>query len=481
MTFPPRRLTLQLAFVAACSLLPHLKGLTAPLLDYHHHRQINTALIARNYWRDSLPFHKPRVDWQGPDERHGATELPVYMWLYGKLWPVGGLGELWGRLLSVVASLATALLLFFFFRRELGAETAFYGACLFGLVPLEIYFGRTVQPEATALLALVASLYLWDDSLKPGRPWGAWLGATLCAAIAVGSKLPYAHLFIPLAALTWRRLGRKALLDARTWAAGLAAAGIVVAWYLWARAGSYVVPTRSGDYVGLLAYDRLPYFIQFQLLSRFPELVVTYGGLPLFFYGAYAVVYKKRDPFWIAWVGGVFLHLFAMGGYSHYHEYTALPLVPAAAGLMGEGLRLLREKAARRAWALAGLALLVAAVPIHAALRIPHWYKQGFVFARGAADAARAVSAPGDLFYTNCAAPSLLLYHLNRRGWSDELDQHPDLAEERLAEAAKRGAKFLATPKSGLFAEPDGRLWRKFTARGKKPLWDDGQLAVFPL
>ena len=101
-----------LVFVAALSILVHSKGLRAPLLDYHFHREVNTASIARNYWRESRPFHKPRIDWNGPSDRMAATELPVYMWLYGKLWPVGGLGEGWGRLISAAASLLTALLLF---------------------------------------------------------------------------------------------------------------------------------------------------------------------------------------------------------------------------------------------------------------------------------------------------------------------------------------------------------------------------------
>jgi hypothetical protein len=193
-----------LAIVAFFSLLVHAKGLTAPLLDYHYHRQVNTASIARRYWRAATPIQQPRIDWDGASDRLAATELPVYMWVYGKLWPVAGLGEKWGRVLSVIASLLTALLLFLLFERELGREAALWGASIFSLLPVEIYFGRTVQPEATALLALTSSLFFWSRALEAERPWGAWAAAVLCAFIAVGLKLPYAHLLIPLAGLTWR-------------------------------------------------------------------------------------------------------------------------------------------------------------------------------------------------------------------------------------------------------------------------------------
>ena len=45
-----------MAIVGALSILFHLRGLAAPLLDYHFHRQVNTASIARNYWREARVF-----------------------------------------------------------------------------------------------------------------------------------------------------------------------------------------------------------------------------------------------------------------------------------------------------------------------------------------------------------------------------------------------------------------------------------------
>ncbi|UPT73695.1 MAG: hypothetical protein M0D55_17875 [Elusimicrobiota bacterium] len=284
--------------------------------------------------------------------------------------------------------------------------------------------------------------------------------------------------------MTWRRLGKKTLTDGRLYAAGLLSMGAVIAWYAWARTGLYVVPTRAGEYSNLLAWSRLPYFIQFQLLSRWPEVVMTYGGTALFFVGAKDVLWKQREVFWLAWFGGVAVHLFAMGGYSHYHEYTALPLAPVAAGLIGVGIARLREKASalpkpKRSLAYAGLAFLVLSIPAHAAGRIGHWYKQGFDFTSRAGEAAAAVSGPDDLFYTNCQASSVLLYYLDRRGWSDELDVQPDLAGGLVDRAAAKGARFIASEKRGLFAE-GGAMWKRFRAKGA-PVWDDGKLVIFPL
>lgn len=474
------------AALAALSLAAHLKGLTAPLLDYHFHRQVNTAAIARNYWRESRPLLKPRIDWAGPEDRLAATEFPVEMWLHGRLWGLFGLGESWGRILSVLASALTALMLFLLLEREFGTESAFYGAALFCVIPVEVYFGRTVQPEAAALLGFVSALYFWELSLDPGRPVLAWLAAVACASLSIGLKLPYAHAVVPLFGLTWRRLGAGAWKDARMWAAGLAAAAPVAAWFLYASRGVYVVPTHIGEFETLFYYERTLYHLKFLVLSRLPELMATYGGLVFLFFGGREVLWRRRDAFWLAWTAGSFVHLIALGRYGHVHEYTCLPLATAVAGLMGEGLRIMAERARAlpppaRGRAAALAALLALTVPVHSALRIRHWYRQGFECYARAGEAAAKVSAPGDLFFTNCMAPSVLLYYLDRRGWSEELGLYPlERARQLVEERRRDGARFLASEKSGLFAEPDGALWKELRAQGA-PLWDDGRMVVFAL
>ncbi|UPT72502.1 MAG: glycosyltransferase family 39 protein [Elusimicrobiota bacterium] len=466
-----------LAAVAGLSVLVHLVGLGAPSLDYHHHRQVNTASIARNYAREDRPVHRPRVDWEGPEDRLAATELPLYMYALGKLWPLFGLGETWGRVLSLLASLLTALLLFLIFERELGREPAFYGALLFSVSPLEIYFGRTVQPEATALLGLVAALYFWDLSLEKRRPWWAVAVAAAAAFVSVGHKLPYAHVFIPLLALTWRRLGGRTWADVRMWAAGLVSMGLVLAWYRWASTGVYVVPTRSAEFASLFDYGRTLYFAQFLLASRFIELVTTYGGLVLFLVGARRLFVGQRDPFWLAWFFGALAHLLALGDYAHAHDYTALPLVPVAAGIMGAGAAGLR--ASKMEWARAAAVLLMLAVPVHSALRIRHWYRQGLDYLARAGEAANAVSLEDDLFVACGAAPSVLLYRLDRRGWWRPLELEGEGGWPVLEEKRRAGARFLACEKTGAMAD-GGALSRRLRAKAE-PVWDDGRLVIYPL
>ncbi len=475
-----------LTLIVAASLLSHLKGITAPLLDYHYHRQCNTAAIARNYHAHGLSFLEPRIDWAGAYQGRAATEFPLFMWLAGLLWPLLGLSELWGRLLAAGFSALTAAYLFRFLEEDLGREAAFYAGVLFSCIPLEVYFGRTVQPEALALFATVAAFFHWDRAFRPGRSWGHWLAAVALAFLAVAHKLPYAYLLLPLAHLAWLRLGRPALSDARC-LLGLALIPLGVAgWYLYASGGgAYVVPTRPDEFLKMLDYRRLPYFVQFQAFSRFPELATTYGGLVLLAFGARELVFRRGLAFYAVWFLSVWATLIAGGGYTFHHEYTSLPLAPINAAFMGLGLKLLlgRARASHReirSWALAGVFLLALAVPVHAALRIRHWYHQSYPFLRGAARAADAVSGRDDLFLANERAASVFLFYLDRRGWAWDLAEAGEARLPEVEEKIAQGARFFATQKAGPFKDEDGVYARWFYSRFPV-VYDEGGLLIFKL
>lgn len=481
-----RSRALCLAFVAAVSAAMHLKGITSPLLDYHYHRQCNTATIARNFHDNGLRLLQPQIDWDGPNRGRAATEFPLFMWLVGLLWPLAGLAELWGRVLAAAFSALTAVYLFLLVEGDLGREAALYSGTLFSFLPLEIYFGRTVQPEALALCATIAVLYHWRRALGPGRPWGHWAAATLAAFLAVSLKLPYVYLFAPMAWLAWERLGRAAWRDGRSWAGLLVPAGGVFAWYRYASsAGGYVVPTQAGAFYNLLDYGRLAYYVKFQFFSRFPELAATHMGLIPLLAGAFVLLRRERRMFYAVWFLSVAATLVAYGGYSFWHEYTSLPFVPVNAAFMGAGLRFLRDKAAglpprKRSWAWAGLALLVGSMPVYSAVRIRHWYRLNHPFLTQAAQVADRVSAPDDLFVCNERAPSVFLFHLRRRGWGVYFGDAGPKAVALVERGRQDGARFFATEKSGWFQDRDGEVARWFYARFPV-VYDEGGLLIFRL
>lgn len=474
--------------ILALSLLAHVWGIGSPVLDYHAHRQANTASIARNFHRYDRPPHRPRVDWLGGGPERAATELPLYMWLVGLLWPVFGLAELWGRLLSVAASAATALLLFAALERKPGGvgwfETrpAWLAALAFAVLPIEVYFGRTVQPEAFALMSSVAAVWALDRHLaaQGARAWLWWGLAVLAAGSAIGHKLPYAYLLGVLACLALARRGRAALLDPKLWAVPVLVAGIVFGWYRYAAAGIYVVPTTkdTAQFWQLLDYARAPYYACFQVFSRLPELALTYPGAVLLALGIREAVFVRRLWFLAGWWACVLLGLLAGGGYVHDHDYTALPWAPINAAFIGIGAWRLWESSSggRRAFALA----LGLGMPLHAALRINHWYRLSRPEIMAAAPAAAAVSRPDDLFLCNERASSLLLFYIDRKGWSWDLAELGEPGLERVQEVVRAGARFFMTYKDGIFLDRSHPVAGWFFAR-YPVAYEDDRFLIFRL
>ncbi|MCX5797141.1 MAG: glycosyltransferase family 39 protein [Elusimicrobia bacterium] len=473
---------LGLALVAALSVVMHLKGISSPLADVHYWRQSYTATLARNFHENGMRLLCPQIDWAGPYRGLAATEFPLFSWLTALLWPLAGLGELWGRLLATAFSALTAVYLFLLLEEDLGREAALYAGILFSFLPIEIFFGRTVQPEAMALCATVAAFYHWRLALGPARPWAHWAAATLAAFLAVSLKLPYVYLFAPLAWLSWERLGRSFWRDLRGWAAfGLALAG-TAAWYKHASTGTFVIPSKPGEFGALLNYKL--HYIPRQFISRFPELCATHLGLlPL---AAGAVLFMRRRLFFYeAWFAAFGLSLVAGGSYTFDHEYTSLPWAPVNAAFMGAGLLLLREKASAlrprpKAWALAGLALLVAGMPVYSVLRIRRWYSIGSPALVRAAAAADRVSAPDDLFLCNSVHLPLFLFYLHRRGWGVGIEGDPAAAWAELDRRIAAGARFFFAPKSGPFQDREGETARRFYARFPVAYDQDG-LLIFRL
>lgn len=477
-----RNRALVLAVVFGASVLVHLKGIASPPLDYHYHRQCNTAAIARNYHENGLRFLCPQIDWEGGYRGCSATEFPLYMWLIGLFWSLAGLGDLWGRVLAVLFSALTAVYLLKLLESCMEEEAAFYGAVLFSFIPLEIYFGRTIQPEALSLLGAVAGIYHWKESVRPDRPWGHWLAAVVWSFLSIGHKLPYIYMLIPMAGLSVLALRWGMAKDLRTWLGPTLILGGVFAWYKYASAGKYVVPTNTNEFVSLLQYGRLPYYVQFQFLSRFPELAATYGGVVLGFFGARELVWRRQRHFFAVWFLGIAAHIVAGGYYMHQHEYTSLPFAPVNAAFMGLGLLLLKRAALARGtrWAAAGVALLALSVPVHAALRIKHWYKVGYPFLAHAREAADRVSRPDDLFLCNERGSSVYLYYLKRRGWSWELSE---AGEKRIGEVEGKiaaGAKYYMTDKKLYFQDRQSFYAKWFFSRFPV-IYDDNGIMIFRL
>src|SRR5690349_11333718 len=96
---------LALVLILALGAALRLYHVTAPFLDAHAWRQLDTAAMARNFYDGPFFPLDPRVDWGG---RSGylEAEFPLIPAIIAVLYRLFGLHEILGRLVIIASSLA---------------------------------------------------------------------------------------------------------------------------------------------------------------------------------------------------------------------------------------------------------------------------------------------------------------------------------------------------------------------------------------
>lgn len=111
---------------------------------------------------------------------HHPTLLPV---LVTASFALFGESEAAARLVPVLASLASVVVLALLLRRIAGPRAALFGAAFFALVPMELHYGDMVDFEPVLtfwMLSLLACLWKWQATRQPRWAIGSTLFAALC-------------------------------------------------------------------------------------------------------------------------------------------------------------------------------------------------------------------------------------------------------------------------------------------------------------
>lgn len=433
-----------------------LVQIQAPILGIHSWRQADTAAMARNFAEQGMRFWLPQIDWGGAGSGVVEAEFPLYPYGVALLYRLFGVHEWLARGLSVVCSLLTILLVIRIGRRLLGARAGWWGGIFYAVLPIPVFYGRTVQPEA--LLMLLAALALerflvWLDGGERSALLESWLA--FCGASLV-KVLPFLWLGAPLLWL-WARGRRQgewlqALRRPGVWLYPLGAAAVTALWYWHAR--------QLGDSSGLSFgfwggqanrytwSDLLGFSYWGDLALRVAVRNLAVLGVPLLILGLLPPrpgSGDRVDP--LVRVLPLGLVAVVVAGAlapetTAVHEYYQLPLMLFACPLMGQGWVRLRSGAIgwrRRAWALLSLLVLVSLT----ILGVDYWSRER-IAGSAAWDLAQLIQArtPAQARVVVMSGPDpTVLYLANRKGW---LTSPEPLSEQDAATWRRKGAQAVA-------------------------------------
>src|SRR6185436_16202090 len=354
-----RRSTLRpdiaLVLILLFGLALRLQYLDLPMAEAHRWRSITNADIARNFAERSMNLFYPQVNWGGGDQPYVGMEFPLMHWILAVAYKVFGVHEIFGRLVSIVFSVATIWAVFALGARLFGVAAGRAGAFLMAISPSAVFFGRFFISDTPMLFFSVVAVLAWVVYLETGATAAAVAG-TVSAALAFLDKLPAVLILVPIAWATWEARRWSALTDRRLVLGVFASLAATALWYwhadvlfhrtglgvaIWHPAGMYALPiaVAAGPSAGVynvanFTLLRSPGFYT-QLINRIWILHLTPAGFTLALVGCLAAWRRPRRHLVDVWMAIVVLYILMTAEGNLNHEYYQLPLLPPAALFFG--------------------------------------------------------------------------------------------------------------------------------------------------
>lgn len=448
-------------FLLAFGLIIRCYDLTGPLVDTHSWRQTQTAMLARNLYRNHFNILLPEIDWAADTSGYMESEFQLYTLVVALGYALFGVQEWVGRLVAALCFMGAAWFFWLFCQRYQSPEGALLSLLFLLVSPLGLFFSRAFMPESAMLFFMMGGFYLFLRLLEEERPLYLF-GAFFFLACMLLVKVPTLFMAVPLAGAVALHHGPRALFSVRMIAFGLLVLLPPLLWYAYGyqlgqRTGLTIDIWRVGqDKWGSLAvwtnadfYAQLLLRLLFHLLTP-PVALAALIGLCLPAQGT-----GEKLSFYF--LGGVVLYCFVVAKGNWVHNYYQTPFLFPLSYFAGRGLEsilsLWQQKGGGYACFVSGfLALLTFFVwqPL------PQFYRKQVHFLQAAEMVRRHVPEGAPILTVDDSLPEVL-YYADRRGWHlHAMEQPPERMNEFRAKGAR--AVVLARRPHQVFPEWEGAL-----------------------
>lgn len=443
-----------LALVLLGSFFVRLYRFDNPIADWHAWRQADTSAVSRNFVKQGFDILHPRFDdlsnvASGKDNPNGYrfVEFPLYNVAQAglsMLFSVLSIEE-WGRLVTIFSSLLSIFFLFKLMLAHSNKTTAFFTAFFYSFLPFNIYYGRTILPDPSMVMAILGGLYFFDT----------WLGkqaekmvfdhnyfiSLLFTSIAFLLK-PYAVFFIlPFLCLVWIKYEKESVKKWQLWLFAIVAISPLMWWRKWMEQYPEGIPVSNWLFnEGNVRIRRS--FFYWIFYERLTKLILGYIGLPLFVIGVvgtirYALKRQQSSWFFLSFLASSLAYIFTMakGNLQHdYYQILIMPTVTIFLGISCNAIINVRKKITRMIYFLFLCVVTILALSFS-------WYyvkdyfninNNAIVIAGKAADKLLPKDAKVIAIYNGDTS---FLYQTNRKGWAS--------FEKPIPEMITMGAHYL--------------------------------------
>jgi hypothetical protein len=440
--------------IVLISFLMHYAHFSKELISFHAWRQAYTQTTINNFYEEDFNILHPKINNRGNTDGIFRMEFPLMQWLIAGLYKIFGSHLIITRIFIFIIGLFSILGIYKLLLNLLKNDIlALIGAWAFNFSPSFFYYTINPHPDNLALCFSIwglAFFFKWnnDKSVKTLVLSSIFLclGALCKLPFILYYSVPFMYLF-----LQWLRKENKTKAIIVN---GFVIFGLIIfqlAWYINA------IPNWKGNGIvqGLLdnktPASKLFNYLQHNLFSTLPELLLNYGSVLFFIAGFFYIIKNKafKKPFFpifLVWSFSILAYfLFEINMIARVHDYYLFPFMPILFILISYGaFNLLNSNIKFFKYLTIFLLLLL---PATAYMRMhtrwnpdsPGFNKDLLVYK----DELRKAVPKNELCIVgNDESNSIFFYYIDKKGWSFDCNFLP---ADSLAKMIQKGAKYLYT------------------------------------
>jgi hypothetical protein len=409
------------------SLLMHLNYFNRELTGFHVWRQTQTQSTLISFYEEDMNILNPKRNERGNSEGIFRMEFPLMQWTGAAIYQLAGPNLLWIRIMMFVVGLISVWGMYRLVLALFGSKlAAIVAAWTFNFSPTFYYYTVNPMPDNLALCFAIWALVKFVDFQRNQSQSNLWVSG-LFLALATLCKLPFVLFYaapITYALLIfWRE--RSFINTQRLIIPILSFFPFALAWYTWVIPGWHNTEVTKGMFVNTESILTILNFLQGNLISTLPELLVNYAAFPFFIIGCYKIYTyptKTNKTFMpLAVTGGAVLcyFLFEINMIGTMHDYYLFPFLPLLFIIVALGFtQLYHAKKHIRIIAI----LLVLSTPITAHLRIANrWNTESVGFNKDLLDNKEALqtAVPDEALCIvgNDESHFINFYFIHKKGW----------------------------------------------------------------
>jgi hypothetical protein len=434
-----------------------LVNINMPILEGTATRQVQTAMIAKNFYINGFNLLYPQVDFLGPGPGYLVLEFPLLNLIAAVFYVLcGGVHEWIGRLISISFFAGSVIFLFNLIKKLFEERTALITIVVYSISPLGLIYSRAFMPDFEMMFFFIGALYFMYQWSQGDKDKFFWLSA-IFAMMAMLSKVQAFCICIPLLVMILQRQRLSFLFKARSWAYLLIVLIPVLLWYMHAKSVHQVYSLVESYNFQASNWFRPHLFIS----PRFYIEVFEHGwmqmltpvGFTLFLFGLFLKADSQQGKILWSWLGCtiVYMIVFITHMNDPYYNLLFLPITSVFAAravvwiwqYASKEMIFLHSRFVR----IVGIVLLLILIGRYAAYAyvVPRGYRHIPVLA----ETIEQMTDKNDLLITSLPDGHATHYYSKRKGWSFGLPGNdPEKTKEaidRIEDLQERGAKYFVS------------------------------------